>query len=123
MIPFNKIDFSDNACSLPSGEGWLVSDLIARLKDNPHYEYELDTWSLNLNITPWGEHLTMYDLANHYKTCVKADLKYPVIMSEEGVVLDGWHRLLKAIIIGQRYVKVVRFKINPPSSLPVNPNQ
>ena len=40
-------------------------------------------------------------------------MDYPVILSEEGWVLDGWHRIAKAILQNQRYVKAVRFKKNP----------
>jgi len=37
----------------------------------------------------------------------KADLNYPVIVTNNGEVIDGRHRILKAIGKGLKYVKAV----------------
>lgn len=113
MIPYNNTQKDKHYCSMSEDGGWYVANLIefSKNKDNI-IEFELDTYSIALNETVWGE-LTMYDIINHFRQTNKADLQFPVIMSEEGWVLDGWHRIVKAIINNQRYVKAVRFKKNP----------
>lgn len=113
MIPYNRIPLSENVCSLTNEGSWYVSNLIERSKNkNDIIEFELDTFSIALNETVWGE-LTMYNIITHFRQILDADLQYPIILSEEGWILDGWHRIVKAIINNQRYVKAVRFKKNP----------
>lgn len=113
MIPRNKIDRDKHACSLSKDGGWYVPNLIEFSKNKANIiEFELDTYSIALNETIWGN-LTMYDIINHFRQTNEADLQYPVILSEEGWILDGWHRIVKAILNEQRYIKAVRFKKNP----------
>ena len=113
MIPKNIIDRDKHACSMSKDGGWYVSNLIefSKNKDNI-IDFELDTYSIALNETIWGK-LTMYDIINHFRRTNESDLQYPIIMSEEGWILDGWHRIVKAILNDTRYIKAVRFKKNP----------
>ena len=43
-----------------------------------------------------------------------ADLQYPVIMDGDGFVMDGWHRIMKAILEDRDHVMAVRFDETPP---------
>ena len=36
------------------------------------------------------------DIGNHMKRALAADLKYPIVISCEGNVMDGMHRILKS---------------------------
>lgn len=111
MIPYNKI--INHCCSLSEKGAWYVSNLIEHTKDkNNIIEFDLDTYSIALNETIWSK-MTMYDVITHFRRCKHADLQYPIIMSEEGWILDGWHRIVKSIINDIRYIKAVRFKKNP----------
>jgi len=60
----------------------------------------------------WGEP-TVNEVLDHMRRIHNADLKYPIILSEEGYVMNGYHRLAKAKINRKRKVKVVRFRKNP----------
>lgn len=114
MIPYNKIRLYDNVCSISDEGSWFVTSLIDRIKDKDAiHSYKLDLYSIDLSVHAWGDSLSMYELINHFRQCTDADLKYPIIVSEEGWILDGWHRVVKAILEGKRYVKAVRFKVNP----------
>jgi hypothetical protein len=42
-----------------------------------------------------------------------ADCDYPIILSAEGLVMDGWHRLIKLWLAGADYVMAVQFEITP----------
>ena len=46
-----------------------------------------------------------------------ADLSYPIILSAEGHIMDGCHRLAKAALEGVP-VQVVQFKVTPPPDRP-----
>lgn len=42
-----------------------------------------------------------------------ADLSYPIILSAEGTVMDGFHRLHKAWMLGLQEIQAVRFPVTP----------
>jgi hypothetical protein len=47
------------------------------------------------------------------KTVYDSDLSFPIILDEDGALMDGRHRVMKAILIGQETIKAVRFDENP----------
>ena len=49
----------------------------------------------------------------HMRMVVDADLSYPVLMNEDGFIIDGRHRLSKAILNKQKTIKGVRFMKDP----------
>jgi hypothetical protein len=40
-------------------------------------------------------------------------LSHPIILDEDGVIMDGRHRVMKALLTEQKTIKVVRFDENP----------
>ncbi len=77
---------------------------------------------LSLNEIYWTEDSCAYleeddtylDFAKHVKRVLDADLSFPVILSPDGVVMDGMHRLVKAFVSNVPTVKAVRFTRMPP---------
>lgn len=57
--------------------------------------------------------LTLRELAGHMIAVQNANLKYPIILDEDGEIMDGRHRLMRAIIEGKETIKAVRFDENP----------
>lgn len=100
-----------------SGGPWSCLELFEHVKDKKNtYKYKLDLQSLDLSCYPWGDKLSFYEILHHVKRAEKTDSSFRVIVSKEGYVLDGWHRILKALLAGRRYIKAVRFKENPEPS-------
>jgi disulfide oxidoreductase YuzD len=56
---------------------------------------------------------TLTDFINHCKKVLNADLNYPIILSPDNFILDGKHRLSKAIIENTKYIKAVRLEKMP----------
>ena len=54
------------------------------------------------------------DIGEQTKQILAADLQYPIVISAEGNIMDGMHRILKCYVFGLPTVKAVRFKENPP---------
>ena len=53
----------------------------------------------------------------------ETDLKHPVILSRDGRVMDGMHRVAKALIKGQEWISVVQFTHDPePDYIGINPD-
>ena len=59
------------------------------------------------------EELTLRELADHMQAVLDADLSYPIILDEDGEIMDGRHRLMKAILNRESTIKAVRFDVNP----------
>lgn len=60
---------------------------------------ERPTWRAML------EHLTLIE---------EADLAYPIILSADGTVMDGMHRVAKAASLGRDSIAAVQFDHDPP---------
>jgi hypothetical protein len=52
-------------------------------------------------------------VAEHVGRINKADLSYPVILSADGRLMDGGHRIAKAWLSGATTVKAIRFPTDP----------
>lgn len=56
---------------------------------------------------------TCREVARHTKKIMEADLSFPVILSSEGLLMDGGHRIAKAWIAGEETVQAVQFIEDP----------
>lgn len=56
---------------------------------------------------------TCRNVAEHARRIYEASLEYPIILSAEGWVMDGMHRLCKALLLKKETIEVVQFSINP----------
>ena len=56
---------------------------------------------------------TCRSIVEHFKLMEETDLKYPIILSEEGMVMDGMHRVCKALSLGLTDIKAVKFNKTP----------
>jgi len=88
---------------------WSVSRLIELSKDLPVMEIPL----AHLNVYNTYKTLTLRDMAMHINAINKADLKFPIILDEDGEIMDGRHRIIKAMVNGVESIKAVRFDKNP----------
>jgi hypothetical protein len=60
------------------------------------------------------EKLTLREMVMHMKAVNAADLEKPIILDEDGELMDGRHRLMKAMLLGNETIRAVRFDENPP---------
>lgn len=54
------------------------------------------------------------DVAYHCRRIVEADLTQPVLLSPNGMIMDGYHRVCKALVFGQSFFYYMRLKEMPP---------
>jgi len=78
-------------------EGWYVSTLIKAASQLKAEEISIDS----------------IDLDGETKRYLEADLAYPIIISEKGYIMDGHHRLAKALMLGMKKIKAIRFEHDP----------
>ena len=89
---------------------WSVARLHQLAKELPVMEIPLD----HLNVNYKYSSLHLREFVMHMKAVLEADLSYPIILDEDGELLDGRHRLMKAMFENHKTIKAVRFDENPP---------
>ncbi|KAF1022829.1 MAG: hypothetical protein GAK29_03086 [Acinetobacter bereziniae] len=57
---------------------------------------------------------TTQQIIEHCQLIQEADLSYPIILSADGKVMDGMHRVAKAKFLNYPSIKAVQFEITPP---------
>ena len=88
---------------------WSIARLVTLVKDFEVMEIPLK----HLNVYYSYSNLTLRDMVMHMNTVNDADLSYPIILDEDGELMDGRHRIMKAMLNGDKTIKAVRFKENP----------
>jgi hypothetical protein len=79
--------------------------------DEPHWAHER------------MQQLTCREIVGHSRLILACDLKFPVILSSDGGVMDGMHRICKALLEGNSDIEAVRFIQDPePDYIGVHPD-
>ena len=60
-----------------------------------------------------GGHPTCKAIAEHARLIAQTDLRFPIILSQDGRVMDGMHRVAKAWMQGEAEISAVQFKQDP----------
>jgi len=89
---------------------WSVPRLFELARDLPVMDIPLD----HLDLYYVYKDVTLRDMVMHIQAVNSADLEKPIILDEDGELMDGRHRLIKAILTGEKTIKAVRFDENPP---------
>jgi hypothetical protein len=72
----------------------------------------------------YDDTLTWRSVAEHTSLIQKADLNFPIILSCDGSVMDGMHRLAKAVLLGRTTIEAVQFTDYPaPDYIDVHPSK
>lgn len=90
---------------------WLIPQLVEQAKELPVMEIPLCAIFTGSKV--WEPIQSAQQLARHMKRVMNTDLNYPIIMDEEGFIMDGWHRVAKAMLEGRETIKAVRFEKTP----------
>jgi hypothetical protein len=62
-------------------------------------------------------------MAMHFKAAMDSDLSIPIILDEDGELMDGRHRIMKALITGCATIRAIRFDTNPPHDRATGENE
>ena len=67
--------------------------------------------------------MTCREVVDHARLMLDCDLAFPVILSSDGRVMDGMHRICKALLQGLSEIEAVRFQQDPePDYVGVDPD-
>lgn len=91
---------------------WLTTSLIERSKGLEPFDCPLAALMTGYEI--WNGANTIQGLAGHCRRVLDADFSHPIILGADGSLMDGGHRIAKAILEGREFIKAVRFDETPP---------
>jgi hypothetical protein len=70
-----------------------------------------------------GDRPTCRSIADHIRLIQATDLAYPIILCPAGRVMDGMHRVVKALLEGRRFLLAYRLSALPePDYIGVDPD-
>lgn len=69
----------------------------------------------------WNKKPTCRAVVEHCQRLMAADLAFPIILGPDGGVLDGVHRVAKAMLAGQQTIQAVRLTTMPPPDSQLDP--
>jgi hypothetical protein len=101
----------------PSARGllaWDVDRLVELSRPLPRKQIPL-TEIRELD-EPWSGDDEGHDwraMIEHMRLIEQADLSYPIILSSRGAVMDGMHRVAKAVLQGRQGIQAVQFDNDP----------
>lgn len=110
-VQFEAVTINTNHYHCPiGGEQISVASLIVMAEDLP--EFDLDISGVHIGCEPFGDtRLTPYDLAHHCIRVGAVDITKPVIMNLDGYIMDGWHRVVRALLDGRTHIPAKRFTV------------
>jgi hypothetical protein len=94
-----------------NGFYYSVARLIEHSKGLP--VFEIPVIGIYIGQKVFDESRTARDIAEHIKRVNETSLEYPVLMDPDGFIMDGWHRVIKAMVEGRETIKAVRFETMP----------
>lgn len=94
---------------------WFAKRLWALAKDLPEFEYDVSAFTGYDEDFWFGDRIkpTINRVLEHAVRIQHADYSYPIIISEDGLIMDGVHRILRAHLEGRKTIRAVRFEKNP----------
>lgn len=98
----------DQMCQI-GNHHWSVPRLFELSRELPVMDIPL----AHLNIYDRLRDVTIRQLVGHMKSVLSADLSYPIILDEDGEIMDGRHRIMRALLEGHETIRAVRFEKNP----------
>ena len=93
---------------------WDVHRLL-ELSQNFQVKDALLSEIKELNEAYWfpDTHPTTQQIIEHIQLIQNADLKYPIILSADGRIMDGMHRVAKAKLLNHPAIQAVQFDTTP----------
>jgi len=114
LIDRGIVKFEESKYICSDGSFWYASKLARLAKEQGCKKYKLHLADMDFS-NNWGhfDGQRIIDMAVHAKRALDTNLSHPIIISPVGGLLDGTHRLMKALIEGRKWVWAIRLKHMP----------
>jgi len=108
----NSTPFEDSGFENSNGDYWSAPYLYKKVKERQLKPSKVHLKHLDLSCLPWsdGSIRSIDDFLYHSIRVQNTDTLIPVIIGWDGYIMDGWHRLVKAVLEGKKTIKAYRFE-------------
>lgn len=116
---FPDVPLQGHLCSLKRNGVkcyWQVEKLIEASRKLPVQEMQISELLPRISNGSWygsAQKPTIGSIIEHVERAIKADVTCPIILAEDGKVMDGSHRIVGALIKGIKTVPAVQFERDP----------
>jgi hypothetical protein len=97
-------------------DAWDVDRLIAMTRDLPVRDIPLGSIA-EVDSAYWfngsSGSATVRAIVAHMRLVQATDLGYPIILGVDGRVMDGMHRVARAMLEGRPSIRAVQFEVHP----------
>ena len=105
---------------------WNVRRLVELSRDLPREWVPLSAIR-ELDEPYWSNEgtqiLTCREVVDHARLMLDSDLAFPIILSSDGRIMDGMHRVCKALLENRTEIEAVRFVHDPaPDYIGIDPD-
>jgi hypothetical protein len=94
-------------------DAWDVDRLVELSKELPVREVDLNSLD-EIDSVYWFddrlERPTVRRVVDHARMIEAVDLSHPIILGFDGRVMDGMHRIAKALLLGRETISAVQFE-------------
>ena len=90
-----------------------IHECIRLSADLPVIDLDIDTMNIRY-CSPCDNAVRSF--VEHMKSVMDADLQYPILLDQDGYIIDGRHRLCKALYLGEKTIKAMRFNSDDDAS-------
>jgi len=97
-------------------DAWDVDRLIELSSALPVRDVALDSIDEIDSVYWFDEQIdrpTVRRVVDHLRLIEDVDLSHPIILGVDGRVMDGMHRVAKALLEGRSTISAVRFEVHP----------
>ena len=94
---------------------WYTERLWKLAKDLPEFDIEVESFQ-ELDRDCWfgkGKTPTIREVASHCRRINEVNTQIPVVINDNGRLMDGGHRLARALLEGSKTIKAVQFSEMP----------
>lgn len=88
-----------------AGKYWEDATLWVAAKGKPIVELGIEELS-KMPFCGWNSQ-TLKDIANEYMAVMSADIRFPILVTTDNIVMDGCHRIVKAILEGKTSIEAI----------------
>jgi len=94
-----------------NGKKWAINTLIAESENLKPFKIKVST--IDKSGYPWSKDITLHNLCYHMSRINACSLEFPIILSETGAIMDGYHRICKAVLLKEEFITAVQFDHDP----------
>lgn len=120
-VEIERLDFNDSSYNTRTTK-WMARDIYRQAEEEGAEVYRVPVAFIDLAVMPFSVN-DADDFIFQMQRVLDTDLSIPIVFGPAGRVVDGWHRIIKAIIFGHRTIKAYKLKAMPEKYLELIPTK